>query len=130
MPERMTPEPKRQKPLRPCPETRETRPLCRVLALSLSTLLCLSLCLTLLSCSHKVYVPVVEVIAPPMALYAAKTPPPPPVALGNPMTPRQMAEWLSRYMAWGGEMVADREAIREFMDHMNAETKDMGKGKK
>ena len=129
MQEPTKPEPKPQKPLRPCPETRETRPWAARLAWLLLTLFCLSLCLTLCSCNSKGYVPVVEVIAPPELLYAPKEAPNPPVALGQPMTPRQMAEWLSRYIAWGGEMMADREAIRAFVERMNREAKTMGKTK-
>ena len=80
--------------------------------------LCLGLCLTLLSCSQRAYVPAVEVIAPPEALYAPKAPPAPPVEPGRAMTARQMAEWLSRYIAWGGEMCADREAIAAWVEKL------------
>lgn len=83
------------------------------------TALCLGLCLTLFSCSQRVYVPAVEVIAPPEALYAPKAPPAPPVEPGRAMTARQMAEWLSRYIAWGGEMCADRDALRQFVEHVS-----------
>ena len=66
--------------------------------------------------------PAVEVIAPPQATYSPKPPPAAPAESGQPMTSRQMAEWLSRYIAWGGEMTADREALRRFVEGM-AETK-------
>ena len=100
---------------------------CRKMARRMLTVLCLGLCLTLLSCNQRVYVPVVEVIAPPEALYARRLPPEPPVARGQQMTTRQMAEWLSRYIAWAGEVVADRDAMRQWVEKMQREEQTMGK---
>ena len=101
--------------------------LCPVTAKRILTALCLGLCLTLLSCNQRIYVPVVEVIAPPEALYAPKAPPAPPVEPGRVMTARQMAEWLSRYIDWVGEACADREAMRLWVDKMQREDIVMGK---
>ena len=78
----------------------------------------LVLCLMLSSCSQRVYVPVVEVIAPPASLYTPKEQPLPPVTPGQRLTPRQLAEWLSRYIAWGGEMSADRAALAAWVQEM------------
>ena len=102
-------------------------PLALKMAGQILMILCLGLCLMLCSCTTTVYVPVVEVIAPPAVLYLPKPIPDPPVAMGQPMTVRQMAAWTSRLLEWAGEACADREAMRLWVERMQREVRDMGK---
>lgn len=85
---------------------------------SILTAGCLWLCLTLSSCSKPEYAPVILPVYPPEQLYAPKPPPLPPVGMGQTMSPRQLAGWLSRYITWGSEMCADRAALEAWQQGM------------
>ena len=87
------------------------------------TLLSLSLCQALCSCStpnsQVVTAPQVIALAPPPALYQAKpVPEPPPV-----LTARALTQWTAALRKWGAEMAGDRADMERWVEKTLEDTR-------